>query len=511
MKTFTFVFKIAAVLLVGLYGCSSPQKSDKPNIIFILADDLGYAELGSYGQELIETPHLDTLAAHGMRFTQFYAGAPVCAPSRCTLLTGQHLGHAYIRGNDEMAEKGDVWNFEKANADPNLEGQRPLPDSIQTLGNMLQQVGYKTGIVGKWGLGGPTSNSIPTNRGFDFFYGYNCQRQAHQLYPMHLWKNTEKVMLNNELVPPHTKLDSGADLYDQNTYKAYFQQDYAPALMQQEALDFIEQNKNEPFFLYYATPLTHVPLQVPQKYVDYYVEKFGDEKPYAGNAGYFPTRYPRATYAAMVTYLDDQVGELIEKLKDHGIYENTLIIFTSDNGPSYAGGADSPFFDSAKPFKSERGWAKGFVHEGGIRVPMIATWEEKIKPGTTSDLIAAFWDVMPTFAEITGGTVPHSTDGISFLPELLKDPKQTTHEFLYWEFPEAGGQQAVRMGKWKGIKKNLKKRETNLMLFDLENDPREQIDVSEQNPEVVTRILEIMQNEHETPAVSKFLIPVLEE
>ncbi|MEQ8879660.1 MAG: sulfatase-like hydrolase/transferase, partial [Cyclobacteriaceae bacterium] len=207
------------LLLVTIAGCSSPEKSDHPNIIFILADDLGYAELGSYGQELIETPHLDTLAARGIRFTQFYAGAPVCAPSRCTLLTGQHLGHAYIRGNDEMAEKGDVWNFEKANADPNLEGQRPLPDSIRTLGNMLQQVGYKTGIVGKWGLGGPTSNSIPTNRGFDFFYGYNCQRQAHQLYPMHLWKNTEKDMLNNELVPPHTKLDSGADLYDQDSYK----------------------------------------------------------------------------------------------------------------------------------------------------------------------------------------------------------------------------------------------------------------------------------------------------
>ncbi len=505
------IFQLAFFVLVILAGCSSPRSSDKPNIIFILADDLGYAELGSYGQELIETPHLDTLAAHGMRFTQFYAGAPVCAPSRCTLLTGQHLGHAYIRGNDEMAEKGDVWNYAKAVEDPNLEGQRPLPDSIKTIGDMLQKVGYKTAIVGKWGLGGPTSESIPNTRGFDFFYGYNCQRQAHNLYPMHLWKNEEKDLLDNELVVPSTKLDSGADPFDTQSYQSFFQQEYAPALMQQEALNFIDQNKNDPFFLYYATPLTHVPLQVPQEYIDYYVEKFGDEKPYVGTAGYFPARYPHATYAGMVTYLDDQVGELIKKLKDLGIYENTLIIFTSDNGPSYAGGADSPYFDSAKPFKSDRGWAKGYVHEGGIRVPMIATWEDKIKPGTTSDLIAAFWDVMPTFAEITGATVPQSTDGISFLPELLKDPKQTAHEFLYWEFPAAGGQQAVRMGKWKGIKKNLKKRETNLMLFDLENDPQEQSDVAAQNPEVVTRILEIMQNEHETPAVSKFLIPVLEE
>ena len=502
---------IALFSLILVVGCSSPRTSDKPNIIFILADDLGYAELGSYGQELIETPNLDMLAANGMRFTQFYAGAPVCAPSRCTLLTGQHLGHAYVRGNDEMAEKGDVWNYAKAVEDPNLEGQRPLPDSIKTIGDMLQKVGYKTAIVGKWGLGGPTSESIPNNRGFDFFYGYNCQRQAHNLYPMHLWKNREKDLLDNELVVPSTKLDSGADPYDTKSYQAFFQQDYAPALMQQEALNFIDQNKNDPFFLYYATPLTHVPLQVPQKYIDYYVEKFGDEKPYLGTAGYFPTRYPHTTYAAMVTYLDDQVGELVKKLKDLGIYENTLIIFTSDNGPSYAGGADSPYFDSAKPFKSERGWAKGYVHEGGLRVPMIAAWEGKIQPGTTSELIAAFWDVMPTFAEITGATVPHSTDGISFLPELLKDPKQTSHEFLYWEYPAAGGQQAVRMGKWKGIRKDLKKRDTNLMLFDLENDPQEQTDVSGQNPEVVTRILEIMQNEHETPAVSKFLIPVLEE
>lgn len=502
---------IALFSLILVVSCSSPRTSDKPNIIFILADDLGYAELGSYGQELIETPNLDMLAANGMRFTQFYAGAPVCAPSRCTLLTGQHLGHAYVRGNDEMAEKGDVWNYAKAVEDPNLEGQRPLPDSIKTIGDMLQKVGYKTAIVGKWGLGGPTSESIPNNRGFDFFYGYNCQRQAHNLYPMHLWKNKEKDLLDNELVVPSTKLDSGTDPYDTKSYQAFFQQDYAPALMQQEALNFIDQNKKDPFFLYYATPLTHVPLQVPQKYIDYYMEKFGDEKPYLGTAGYFPARYPHATYAAMVTYLDDQVGELVKKLKDLGIYENTLIIFTSDNGPSYAGGADSPYFDSAKPFKSERGWAKGYVHEGGLRVPMIAAWEGKIQPGTTSELIAAFWDVMPTFAEITGATVPHSTDGISFLPELLKDPKQTSHEFLYWEYPAAGGQQAVRMGKWKGIRKDLKKRDTNLMLFDLENDPQEQTDVSGQNPEVVTRILEIMQNEHETPAVSKFLIPVLEE
>ncbi len=514
MKTILKHFKQLFIVLLAsitVVGCDSTKVSEKPNIIFIMADDLGYAEVGSFGQELIETPHLDTLAAHGMRFTQFYSGAPVCAPARCTLLTGQHLGHAYVRGNDEMSVKGDVWNYAKAVNDPNLEGQRPLPDSIKTIGNMLQKAGYKTAIVGKWGLGGPTSESIPTKRGFDFFYGYNCQRQAHNLYPMHLWKNEEKDLLDNQLVVPGTKLDSAADPYDQDSYKAYFQQDYAPEFMQKEALGFIEQNRNDPFFLYYATPLPHVPLQVPQNYIDYYVDKFGDEEPYTGNAGYFPTRYPHATYAAMVSYLDDQVGELVQKLKDLGIYENTLIIFTSDNGPSYAGGADSPYFDSAKPFKSERGWAKGYVHEGGIRVPMIASWEGKIKPGTSSELISAFWDVMPTLAELTGAEIPHSTDGISFLPELFSDQDQPIHEFLYWEFPASGGQQAVRMGKWKGIRKNLKKGQTTLMLFDLEKDPREQNDVSAQYPDVVTKILEIMQNQHETPEISKFLIPVLEE
>jgi len=378
-------FKSTILSLITLFliinSCSEPKPERKPNIIYILADDLGYAELGSYGQQLIETPNLDALAAGGMRFTQHYAGAPVCAPSRCVLLTGQHTGHSYIRGNDEWASRGDVWDFAKAVEDPNLEGQRPIPANIPTIGNILQEAGYKTGLVGKWGLGAPLTDGIPTNRGFDFFYGYNCQRQAHQLYPMHLWKNEEKVWLDNELVPPATKLDSAADPYDQTSYAKYFQNDYAPKLMQDEVIGFIDQNKDNPFFLYYATPLTHVPLQIPQEYIDKYVEKFGEEEPYVGNQGYFPARYPKATYAAMVSYMDAQVGEIIQKLKDIGQYENTLIIFSSDNGPSYVGGTDSPFFDSAKPFKSEFGWGKGFTHEGGIRVPMIASWQGKIKAG----------------------------------------------------------------------------------------------------------------------------------
>lgn len=493
--------------LTLLSACATPENEKKPNIIYILADDLGYAELGSYGQELIETPNLDALAANGMRFTQHYAGAPVCAPSRCVLLTGQHLGHAYIRGNDEWASRGDVWDFTKAVEDPNLEGQWPMPDSIPTIGNVLQGAGYKTALVGKWGLGGPLTDGIPNNRGFDFFYGYNCQRQAHTLTPKHLWKNKEKVWLENDLVPPGTKLDSTADPNDLASYAKYFQKDYAPKLMQDEALKFIDDNKEQPFFLYYATPLTHAPIQVPQAYVDKYVEKFGDEEPYIGDRGYFPNRYPKAAYAAMVSYLDSQVGEIIEKLKETGQYENTLIIFSSDNGPTYNGGTFSPYFDSAKPFKSEYGWGKGFTHEGGIRVPMIASWEGKIKPGSTSDLISAFWDVMPTLADVAQTKSPDS-DGVSFLPELLGE-EQAEHEFLYWEFPSYHGQQAVRYGNWKGIRKNIFKGNMVIELYDLDKDPSEQNDVAAQNPDIVRKVEEIMVKEHQPAANDRFRITQL--
>lgn len=509
LQTRFFMKPLIAALVLIVAACSAPKPERKPNIIYILADDLGYAELGSYGQELIETPNLDALAASGMKFTQHYAGAPVCAPSRCVLLTGQHSGHAYIRGNDEWAERGEVWNFAKAVEDPNLEGQRPIPDSIPTIGNVLQQAGYKTAIVGKWGLGAPLTDGIPTNRGFDFFYGYNCQRQAHTLYPKHLWKNTEKVWLNNELVVPGTKLDSAADPNNLASYSKFFQEDYAPKMMQDEVLGFIDQNQDNPFFMYYATPLTHAPLQVPQKYIDYYVEKFGEEEPYIGNRGYFPNRYPRAAYAAMVTYLDDQVGEIIQKLKDNGQYENTLIIFSSDNGPTYNGGTDSPYFDSAKPFKSEYGWGKGFTHEGGIRVPMIASWAGKIAPGSTSDLISAFWDVLPTLADVAGVEAPSKIDGISFLPELLGQKEQEKHDFLYWEFPSYQGQQAVRMGDWKGIRKNIFKGNMDIELYDLKNDPAEQRNIAADNPGIVKRIEQLMKREHSSALIDRFKIEEL--
>jgi arylsulfatase A-like enzyme len=439
------------------------------------------------------------LAASGMKFTQHYTGSPVCAPARCILLTGKHSGNAQIRGNDEWDERGNVWDFDAASKDSFLEGQRPMLPGTQTIATLLQLSGYKTGIVGKWGLGGPMTESIPTKLGFDYFYGYNCQRQAHTYFPLHLWENTSKVMLNNRMAPPRTKLPEGADLYDPESYKDFWLTDYASELMQKEVINFIKENKNQPFFLYYANPIPHAPLQAPKRWVDYYVKKFGDEDPYDGNNGYFPHRYPRACYAAMVSYMDEQVGEMVATLIELGIYENTIIIFTSDNGPTFNGGTDSPWFDSAKPFKSERGWGKGNLTEGGIRVPMIATWSGKIRPGTETDLISVFYDVMPTLCEIAGIDIPEQTDGISFLPTLLNQGNQKKHEFLYWEFPEYGGQQAVRMGKWKGIRKDIFSGNLKTELYNLEIDIQELNDVAAQYPEIVKKIEEIFLKEH-TPA-----------
>ncbi|MFK7924568.1 MAG: arylsulfatase, partial [Bacteroidia bacterium] len=472
-------------------------------------DDLGYGELGAYGQTLIETPNLDALAASGMKFTQHYSGAPVCAPARCVLMTGQHTGHAHIRGNDEWKERGEVWDYEAMFNDPFLEGQRPLPDSLITVGEIMQAAGYKTAVVGKWGLGAPTTEGVPNKQGFDFFYGYNCQRQAHTFYPMHLWRNEERHLLNNKMVRPHANLAEGADPNDPASYADFELNDYSPDLMQSEALDFIERHHKQPFFLYYASPIPHVPLQAPNKWVEYYREKFGPEEPHTGKS-YFPSQYPRASYAAMISYLDEQVGELVQKLKDLGLYENTLIIFSSDNGPTYTGGADTPFFDSAQPFKTEYGWGKGFVHEGGIRVPMIASWPGSIAAGTESDHISSFQDLMPSLCDLVGQAVPSQSDGISFLPSLRGTPKQIAHKYLYWEFPAYGGQQAVRMGPWKGIRKNLKK-ENNLSiaLYNLTTDPLEQKDVAAANPAIVQQIRDAMEESHRRPALERFRITAL--
>ena len=502
------LYRLIALILAVIGFSSCVRKQAEPNIIYILADDLGYGELGAYGQEIIETPHIDALAKTGMRFTQHYSGSPVCAPSRSVLMTGQHTGHTHIRGNDEWKARGEVWDYAAMFENPFLEGQRPLLDSIVTIAEILKDAGYKTGSVGKWGLGAPTTEGVPNKQGFDFFYGYNCQRQAHTYYPMHLWRNEEKDLLNNKMVPPHSNLSEGVDPNNPNSYADFTLNDYAPELMHEEALKFIEENKDRPFFFYYASPIPHLPLQAPQRWVDYYQKKLGPEEPFTGNS-YFPNLTPRATYAAMISYLDEQVGDIVAQLKDLGIYDNTLIIFSSDNGPTYTGGADTPYFDSAKPFKTERGWAKGFLHEGGIRVPMIASWPGRITPGTTSNHLSAFYDVMPTLCEVVGQPIPGQSDGISFLPTLLNKPQAEEHEYLYWEFPEYNGQQAVRMGKWKGMRKNIFDGNLEIELYNLETDIQEQFNIAARHHDVLEKIETIMKREHDPSSLDRFKISQL--
>lgn len=490
--------KLLLLSLVSMlfFSCSSKEKmSQKPNIIYFLADDLGYGEIGVLGQQKIKTPNIDALAKGGMLFTQHYSGAPVCAPARYSFLTGKHMGHSYIRGNDEWTERGDVWNYTKAFTDPGLEGQRPIPKNTVTLGKQLQKAGYTTAVFGKWGLGAPNTEGVPNKQGFDQFYGYNCQRQAHNLYPSHLWENETKVILNNELVNPGSNLEKDADINDPKSYARFTEQnDYAPALIHQKSLDFIKNNKDKPFFMYYASPLPHVPLQIPNKYTEAYKKEFGKEKPYTGKS-YFPTQYPNATYAAMITYLDMQLGELISELKKQGIYENTLIVFTSDNGPTYTGGVDANFFDSAKPFDNNYGRTKGFVYEGGIRVPLIASWPNMIKSGSKTTHISAFYDMMPTLMDIAGLDTPKEIDGLSFKNTLLGETQQN-HDFLYWEFPSYQGQQAVRMGKWKAIRKNIFKGNLEIELYNLDEDIKEQNDLANLFPGIVKQIELIMKQEH---------------
>jgi arylsulfatase A-like enzyme len=459
----------------GQIGCKKNQPP--PNIIYILADDLGYGELGSYGQKKIKTPNIDRLAAQGMRFTQHYSGSPVCAPSRCVLLTGKHTGHATIRDNDEMPERGDVWH------DPALEGNRPLPPGTTTVGTILQKSGYTTGAVGKWGLGGPANSGEPNKQGFDFWYGHLCQRLAHNYYPTHLWKNGEKDFLEgNEYFFPHQRFPEDKDPLDEASYDEYKGKTYAMDRMAQEALNFIAQNKDKPFFLYLPFPVPHMALQVPNDSLQEYRGAFPDT-PYLGDKGYLPHPAPRAAYAAMITRMDREIGRILTLLDKLGISGNTVVMFSSDNGPTFNGGTDSVFFQSAGPLRG----LKTMLYEGGIRVPMIARWPGKIKPGSETDHISAFWDVLPTITDIVGCESPDDVDGISFLPTLLGEKKeQKKHEYLYWEY---AGKQAVRMGKWKAYRPEIEQR---LELYDLENDIGEEMDLASRYPEITAKIEEIL-------------------
>ncbi len=417
-------------------------KEKKPNIIFIIADDLGYGDLGCYGQKIIKTPNLDKMAAEGLKFTQHYAGCTVCAPSRCCLMTGKDTGHAFIRGNREIQP----------------EGQYPIPADTITVARILKKAGYTTGCIGKWGLGGPESSGEPNKQGFDHFFGYLCQRQAHRFYPDYLWRNGEKVELNRET--------------------------YSHDLMAEETLDFIKKNKDRPFFLYIPFTIPHAELKVPVDSMDQYKGKF-EEEPFAGAGNYGAQRFPKAAYAGMVTRMDRDVGRIFDLLKELDIDDNTLVMFTSDNGPHHEGGNDPHFFNSNGSLKG----IKRDLYEGGIRVPMLARWPEKIKAGTTTDHISAFWDFLPTCADLAGAEKPEEVDGISMAPLLQGSPKrQKEHDFLYWEFHYSGGRgikQAVRMGKWKAVRNGLGK---PLELYNLNKDLGEEKNVASEHQEIIEKI-----------------------
>ena len=451
------------VTLVSLTGCGTgaqPEKATSPNIIFILADDLGYNELGCYGQEIIKTPNIDRIATEGIRLTQHYSGSPVCAPSRCVLLTGKHTGHSYVRNNSEVKVGDGFW------------GQKPLPDSTITIAELLKSKGYATAAMGKWGLGKTGSEGDPNNQGFDLFFGFNCQRHAHNHYPKFLIKNQDTVWLAG-----NTRELSG--------------EHYSQDLFIEEALQFIKTNETTPFFLYLPFAIPHLSIQVPEESLEEY-KGIIQEEDYNHRDNYLQHPSPRAGYAAMITHMDKGIGQIMALLEELNIEDNTLIIFTSDNGPTYnrIGGSDSEFFESAGEFRG----LKGSVYEGGIRVPFVARWPGKIKPGIINDHICAFQDILPTLSEVAGvsDNNPDDIDGISFAPTLLDNYKQEEHEYLYMEFASYGGQQMVRMGDWKAVRQNMFKDSLQIELYNLSDDIGEQNDISEQHPDIVEQIREIM-------------------
>lgn len=459
---------VAALTAVTLTACGAITESDQktknvdnPNVIFILADDLGYADLSCMGQTKFSTPNIDCLASQGMMFTQHYSGSSVSAPSRSCLITGQHTGHTIIRGNKELP----------------VEGQHPLPSDTYTIFQMLKDNGYKTSVFGKWGLGAPDTEGAPQNQNVDVFFGYNCQRQAHNYYPYHLWHNDQKVMLEGNA--------------DKN------ENDYAPDLIHKRALDFIRENKDTTFFMWYTSVLPHAELKVPEKDLKVFagkpemeVEKAYngcDEGEYYKNGGYGSQQYTHAAFATMVSILDKQVGEICATLDSLGIADNTIVVFTSDNGPHQEGGADPDFFNSNGEF---RGYKRD-LYEGGIRVPMIVKWNGVVEENAKSNHISAFWDFLPTMADIIGVGCPENIDGISFLPELTGTGVQKKHDYLYWEFHENNGRQAVRQDEWKAVRYDVHNN-GEIKLYNLNDDVSEEKNVADRYPEKVAEMDSLM-------------------
>jgi arylsulfatase A-like enzyme len=478
---------LAAVLALGavaaaptVSGISPPTASTpkRPNVIFVLADDLGWAELGSYGQQKIRTPSIDRLAAEGMRFTQHYSGSAVCAPSRSVLLTGLHPGHTPIRDNREVQP----------------EGQWPLPAATVTVGGLFKGQGYVTAAMGKWGLGPPGSEGDPLRQGFDHFFGYNCQRHAHGYYPAYLYDDARRILLDNPEVPPHQKLPEGANPTDPKSYAPYTGKVYAPDLIWERARAFIRDNKDRPFFFFLPTTVPHLALQVPEDSLAEYRGLWPDP-PYRGDRDYVPHPSPRAAYAAMVTRMDREVGRILDLVREQGLDERTIVVFTSDNGPTFeVGGADSAFFRSAGPLRGR----KGSLYEGGIRVPAIVRWKDKVSAGTVSDRVTGFEDWMPTLLELVGAreAAPPGIDGISFAPTLLGQA-QEPRPLVYRELPGYGGQQSIRVGDWKGVRQGLSGPGVpRLELYDLKADIGESWDVAAAHPDVVARLEGLMAREH---------------
>ena len=465
MKKPIILFTI--VLATIFISCQNQPKEEsipqKPNIIFILADDLGYGDLSCQGQTKFQTPSIDRLAAEGMTFTQHYSGSTVCSPSRSVLLTGQHTGHTPIRGNKRDGNKGN-W---------------PIAAEALTIAEILQENGYITGAFGKWGLGYPGSEGDPNKQGFDEFYGYNDQTLAHNYYPAFLNDNQDTVWLEDNF-------GTGEGTY-------------APIPIHEQALKFMEDNQDQPFFMYYPSVIPHAELFAPEEYMEKYRGKFLPEKEYKGAdeghprykiGGYGSQPESHAAFAAMVNLLDDQVGEILDKLKELGIDENTLVIFSSDNGPHLEGGADPDYFNSNGPFTGY----KRDLYEGGIRMPMFVRWPEKIEAGSQTNHISAFWDFLPTAAEIAGAEAPENIDGISYLPTLLEENDQKQHDYLYWEFHEKNGRQAVRQGDWKLVRYDVFSPEnTTTELYNLANDISEENNVADEHPEITKNLLQIME------------------
>ena len=496
MKTDKLLLAAAAAAACGCTGV--PKFPEKPNIIYLMFDDLGYGDLGCYGQTMIETPNIDALAHQGILFTDMYTAAPLSAPSRCCIMTGKHMGHSQIRNNEEHFVPTDGRGWNTLFIDDSEEGQQPMLAGTPTIAKMMQEAGYKTAMVGKWGLGFPASDSTPNKMGFDYFYGFNCQALAHTYYPAFLWENDKKIATGNEWIMQGEPLPEGLDPMDPASYDRYSGKYYSPDLMYEKLENFIVENAEGPFFAMWTTTVPHSAVQAPEDEVMYYVNKLGDEEPRTDGGMYLPNRYPLATYAAMITHIDTQVGKLIAKLRELGIWDNTIFIVTSDNGPAHNGNSPMEFFQSGGPFSCAAGWGKSSLHEGGIRMPFILTWGDRIKPFKTGH-IAYFADLMPTLAGFAGAEAPEN-DGISFAPLVCgKNKEQQEHEYLYWEFPGAKGWVAVRIGEWKGLLQKAGSGNNEMELYNIVTDKRETTNVADEHPEIVARMWDIVRSSHEAP------------